>query len=117
MMPHERVEWAVKQLARHHSTARAALLRLGHSEAEVAAAVDPVAALCAVVGTIALRDRLIFDAGFEAARSYGNNAHHYWGEQADRVFAHTMREIDERTFATDPAMKAPPDEPITETQE
>lgn len=39
------------------------------------------------------RDRAIFDAGFRACRSFGDNHAHYHGEQADRVFASAMEEI------------------------
>jgi hypothetical protein len=38
--------------------------------------------------------RAIFDAGFKAARSMGDNAHHYRSEQADAVFAGAMERLE-----------------------
>lgn len=39
------------------------------------------------------RDRQIFDAGFAACRSYGDNHFHFHGAQADKVFASAMMRI------------------------
>jgi Na+-translocating ferredoxin:NAD+ oxidoreductase RNF subunit RnfB len=37
--------------------------------------------------------REVFDDGFRACRAYGDNAHHHHGEQADRVFAASMKRL------------------------
>lgn len=76
-------------------------LSLGGSLNEV---FDAVADLI-VASQIALRDhpaddpdgmkrvRAVFDAGFNACRGYGDNHHHYRGEQADSIFAVAMKRL------------------------
>lgn len=45
-----------------------------------------------VVST-SFRERMLFDAGFRACRAMGDNAFHYRGEQADRIYAKCFEEI------------------------
>jgi hypothetical protein len=50
--------------------------------------------LAARVAYLEACQRAIFDAGFKAARSMGDNAHHYRSEQADAVFAGAMERLE-----------------------